>query len=82
MVRLTKHRDVDYILVDTSITVYHKDGTESVLPIQMQINIKKLPERSFGTLYRYVGSMLDRPFTVNKPKLEEKKGWFHNLFNK
>lgn len=82
MVRLKKHRNTDYILVDTSITVYHKDGTESTVPIQIQVNLDNLPEKSFGILYRYVNSVFNQPFTVNKPKLEQKKSWISKLLGK
>lgn len=81
MVRLKKHRDTDYLLVDTTITVHHKDGTETVVPAQMQVNLKNLPEKSFGTLYRYTSSVFDRNFDVNKPKIEAKKNWFSKFFS-
>ena len=82
MVRIKKHNGTDFLLIDTSITVYNKDNTETVVPVQVQIRVGKVPEKSFNTFYNYACSLFDRPFTANKPKLEEKKGWFQRLFQK
>ena len=82
MIRTKKHNGADYILIDTDIMVYEEGQVATIVPVQVQVRIKDVPDKQQKAIYKYTSLYFDRTFAVNKPQLEAKKGWFSRLFNK
>ena len=82
MIRTKKHNGADYILIDTDIMVYEEGQVATIVPVQVQVRIKDVPDKQQKAIYKYTSLYFDRTFAVNKPQPEAKKGWFSRLFNK
>lgn len=82
MVRTKKYNNADYILIDTDIMVYEEGQIATIVPVQVQVRLKDIPEKQQKAIYKYTSLYFDRTFAVNKPQPEVKKGWFSSLFYK
>jgi hypothetical protein len=82
MIRTKKYNNADYILIDTDIMVYEEGQVAAIVPVQVQVRLKDIPEKHQRAIYKHTSLYFDRTFSVNKPQLEVKKGWFSNLFSK
>jgi len=76
MIRYAKHKDISYIIVDSSIEV---EGV--VAPIQVQVDIRNIKEEDRTKVFRVVSIAFNRPLTFNKPKLEVKRSWWQRIIN-
>jgi hypothetical protein len=82
MIRTKKHNGADYILIDTDIMVYEEGQVATIVPVQVQVRLKDMPDRHQKAIYKYTSLYFDRTFAVNKPQPEVKKGWLSRLFHK
>ena len=82
MIRTKKHNGVDYILIDTSIMVYEEGQVATIIPVQVQVRLKDIPDKHQKAVYKHSSLYFDRILTIDKPKPEVKKGWFFSLFSK
>ena len=76
MIRYAKYKDINYIIVDSSIEV---EGV--VAPIQVQINIQNIKEEDRVKVFRVVSVAFNRPLTFNKPKPQVKQSWWQRIIN-
>jgi hypothetical protein len=81
MIRTKKHNGVDYILIDTDLMVYEEGEISTIVPIQVQVRLKDISEKQQRAIYKHTSMYFDRTFTVNKPQIKEKKGWFSSWFS-
>lgn len=82
MIRTKKHNGADYILIDADIMVYEKGQVATIVPVQVQVRLKDIPDKHQKAVYKYTSLYFDRTFAINKPQPEIKKGWFSRLFYK
>ena len=76
MIRYARHRDIDYIVVDSTLEV---DGV--VASIQVQVNIQNMKQEDKSKIFRVVSAAFDRPLNFNKAKPQEKKSWWKRIIN-
>lgn len=76
MIRYAKHKDISYIIVDSSIEV---EGV--VAPIQVQVNVQGIKEEDKVKIFRVVSVAFNRPLTFNKPKSQVKQTWWQRIIN-
>lgn len=82
MIRTKKHNGADYILIDTDLMVYEEGEVATIVPIQVQVRLKNVSDKHQRAIYKNTSIYFDRTFTVNKPQMKEKKGWFASWFSK
>jgi hypothetical protein len=82
MVRIKKHNNVEFIIVDTDIVVYEGEEVSKIVPVQVQVRLKDLSEKQQRTIYKHAAMYFDRTLNINKPQPEVKKGWFSRWFSK
>jgi hypothetical protein len=82
MIRTKKYNNIDYILIDTDIMVYEEGQVTTIIPVQVQVRLKDIPDKHQRAIYKYASLYFDRIFAVNKSQPEIKKGWFYKLFHK
>lgn len=76
MIRYAKHKDINYIIVDSTVEV-----EDVIVPIQVQVNIQNVKERDRAKIFRVISVAFNRSLTFNKPKTEIKKSWWQRLIN-
>lgn len=81
MVRVKKHNGADYVIIDTDLMLYQDGEIATIVPIHVQVRMKDLPDVQQKAIYRHVSLYFDRTFSVNKPEVKEKKGWFSRWFS-
>ena len=82
MIRTKKYNGADYILIDADIMVYEEGQVATIVPVQVQVRLKDIPDKHQKAVYKYTSLYFDRTFAINKPQPEIKKGWFSRLFYK
>jgi hypothetical protein len=81
MVRVKKHNGADYVIIDTDLMLYQDGEIATIVPIHVQVRMKDLTEAQQKAIYRNVSLHFDRTFSVNKPEVKQKKGWFSRWFS-
>lgn len=81
MVRIKKHNGADYVIIDTDLMLYENGEVATIVPIHVQVRMKDLTEAQQRAIYRNISLYFDRTFSVNKPEVKEKKGWFSRWFS-
>lgn len=76
MIRYAKHKDISYIIVDSTI-----EAEGVVAPFQVQVNIQNMKEEDRAKIFRIVLIAFNRPLTFNKPKPEVKRSWWQRIIN-
>lgn len=76
MIRYAKYKDIDYIIVDSTVEV---DGVAA--SIQVQVNVQNIKEADKAKIFRTVSIAFNRPLTFNKTKTKAKKSWWQRIIN-
>ena len=76
MVRYVRHKNVNYIVVDSTLEV---EGM--IVPIQMQVNVQNVREVDRSKVFRVVSVAFNRHINFSKSKVEPKKPWWQKIFN-
>lgn len=74
MIRYAKHKDIDYIIVDTTLEV---DGV--VVPVQIQVNVQNVKEESRSKVFRVASVAFNRHLNFDKTKSQPKRSWWQQI---
>ena len=76
MIRTVKHRDRDYIIIDTTFQV--KEGGKVVsVPLHLRVDGTNLSKEDYYKIFKRGSLLFDRTITVDitKPVVESKTWW-------
>ena len=81
MIRTVKHKNKDYIIIDTTFQVREEGKTISA-PLHLRVDGTDLSKEDYYKLFKRVSISFDRTVTVDitKPTLDSKP-WWKRIFN-
>jgi len=82
MIRTVRHKEKDYIVVDTTFQVKDDDKVISV-PFHLQLNITGLDKDDSSKVLKKTNALFNHPILVNliKPeKIQSAMPWFKHFF--
>lgn len=79
MIRYAKHNssNVNYVVVNSTLEI---DGV--IVPFELQVNIKDLKEENRSKVFRVVSVAFNRHLNFNKPKPQQEKSWWQQIFKR
>lgn len=79
MIRYAKHNssNVNYVVVNSTLEI---DGV--IVPFEIQINIKNLTQDECSKVFRVASIAFNRHLNFSKPKPQQKKPWWQQIFKR
>jgi len=80
MIRTVKHKNKDYIIIDTTFQVKEGDKVISV-PIHLRVDRTDLNKEDYYKIFKRVSLFFDRTIIVDLTKpVAESKPWWKRIF--
>ncbi len=74
MIRHTIHPN--QLRVDTTIKIINSDGTETIAPVVVLVNMSKVEQKQESNILKIVNRIFNREFTLDRRNLVPKKPWW------
>jgi hypothetical protein len=80
MIRTVKHKDKDYIIIDTTFEV--KEGGKVIgTPLHLRVDGTALSKEDYYKIFKRVSLLFDRTITVDTTKpVVKSKPWWKRIF--
>lgn len=80
MIRTVKHRNGEFIVINTTFEVKER-GEVVKVPIAIQVDTTKLSEPETHLVYKATNGLFNRTVTLNLNKPKAEKPWYKRIFN-
>jgi hypothetical protein len=62
--------------VDTTIKIIEVDGTETIAPVVVLVNLSKVDNKQQYNIYKITNRLFNKEFTLDRRNLVPKKPWY------
>jgi hypothetical protein len=74
MIRHTLHPN--QLRVDTTIKIIESDGTETIAPVVVLVNLSKTDNKQQYNIYKIASRLFNKEFTLDRRNFVPKKPWY------
>jgi hypothetical protein len=74
MIRHTLHPN--QLRVDTTIKIIDSDGTETIAPVVVLVNLSKIDNKQQYNIYKITSRLFNKEFTLDRRNFVPKKPWY------
>jgi hypothetical protein len=74
MIRHTLHPN--QLRVDTTIKIIDSDGTETIAPVVVLVNLSKIDNKQQYNIYKITSRLFNKEFTLDRRNFVPKKPWW------